>query len=62
MQKENGLSDTTDRPDQEGAIALAIWSVCSDGNSDPYRVATDVIRSLYRHGYCIVEKDAETHG
>lgn len=56
------MSKTTDRPDQEGAIALAIWSVCSDGNSDPYRVATDVIRSLYRHGYCIVEKDAETHG
>ena len=55
-------TDTTIRPDREGAIALAILSVCSDGNSDPYHVAADVIRSLYRHGYHIVDKDAETHG
>lgn len=47
---------TTTRPDPEGAIASAIWSVCSDGNSDPYRVAADVIRSLERHGYSIVVK------
>jgi hypothetical protein len=35
-------------------IAEAIELVCSDGNSDRFRVADDVIRALKRQGFAIV--------
>lgn len=31
-----------DKPARE-VIADAIWTVCSDGNSDPYRVADQIL-------------------
>lgn len=35
-------------------IAAAVESVCSDGNSDCFRVADDVINALRRQGFAIV--------
>jgi hypothetical protein len=55
MTSERGVAwrpTRADKPARE-VIADAIWTVCSDGNSDPYRVADLVLNALAVRGWVV---------
>lgn len=55
-------SKTTEWLTARETIASALTIVCSDGNSDPFRVADYVIRALRRQGFKIVGASNLEHG
>lgn len=59
---QNATSQTTRYLSSRDTIAQAVEVVCSDGNSDCFRVADDVIRALHRQGFEIVGASTLEHG